>query len=49
MWIFVLEAGVALALLIFIVWWTWPSSDKTTPPPRLDDKSHPAPEDSRDE
>lgn len=20
-----LEAGVALALLIFIVWWTWPS------------------------
>lgn len=21
----VLEAGVALALLIFIVWWTWPS------------------------
>ena len=24
MWIFVLEAGVALALLIFIVWWTMP-------------------------
>jgi hypothetical protein len=21
-----LEAGVALALLIFIVWWTWPRS-----------------------
>jgi hypothetical protein len=20
-----LEAGVALALLVFIVWWTWPS------------------------
>ena len=20
----VLEAGVALALLLFIVWWTWP-------------------------
>jgi len=24
MWIFVVEAGVALALLIFIVWWTMP-------------------------
>lgn len=24
-----LEAGVALALLLFIVWWTWPR----TPPP----------------
>jgi hypothetical protein len=23
-----LEAGVALALLIFIVWWTWPRSRK---------------------
>lgn len=22
-----LEAGVALALLIFIVWWTWPRSE----------------------
>ncbi len=21
---FLLEAGAALALLIFIVWWTWP-------------------------
>jgi len=21
-----LEAGVALALLLFIVWWTWPRS-----------------------
>jgi hypothetical protein len=24
----VLEAGVALALLIFIVWWTWPRPPK---------------------
>jgi len=24
LWIIVLEAGVALALLIFIVWWTLP-------------------------
>jgi hypothetical protein len=23
-----LEAGVALALLLFIVWWTWPRSRK---------------------
>jgi hypothetical protein len=23
-----LEAGVALALLIFMVWWTWPRSRK---------------------
>ena len=23
-WLLLLEAGVALALLIFIVWWTWP-------------------------
>lgn len=30
MWIFALEAGVALALLIFIVWWTMPS--KKRPP-----------------
>jgi len=28
MWIFLLEAGVALGLLIFIVWWTWPRSRK---------------------
>jgi hypothetical protein len=25
---FLLEAGVALALLIGIVWWTWPRRDK---------------------
>lgn len=24
MWIILLEAGVALALLLLIVWWTWP-------------------------
>jgi hypothetical protein len=23
-----LEAGVALALLIFIVWWTWPRASR---------------------
>lgn len=26
-WLLLLEAGVALALLIFIVWWTWPRSE----------------------
>lgn len=31
MWLIFLEAGVALALLIFIVWWTWPS--------KVDDKN----------
>ena len=29
MWIFLLEAAVALGLLLFIVWWTWPRSEKT--------------------
>jgi hypothetical protein len=24
LWVILLEAGVALALLVFIVWWTWP-------------------------
>ena len=24
----VLEAGVALAILVFIVWWTWPRTPK---------------------
>jgi hypothetical protein len=28
MWMFLLEAGVALGVLVFIVWWTWPRSDK---------------------
>ncbi len=48
MWIFVLEAGVALALLIFIVWWTLPSK-KQDAPPQIEDKRAPAPRDSHDE
>jgi len=28
MWIIYLEAGVALALLLLIVWWTWPKNKK---------------------
>lgn len=26
-WLLLLEAGVALALLAFIVWWTWPRDE----------------------
>ncbi len=28
LWILLLEAGVALALLVFIVWWTLPRKSK---------------------
>jgi len=28
MWIFLLEAGIALGLLLFIVWWTLPRAKK---------------------
>jgi len=28
MWVIYLEAGVALALLLLIVWWTWPKKKK---------------------
>lgn len=33
MWILLLEAGLALALLIFIVWWTWPKKKRDAKPP----------------
>jgi len=43
LWIFLLEAGVALALLAFIVWWTLPrkpkSSDRAQERPGQDDAS----------
>lgn len=32
MWVLMLEAGVALFLLLFIVWWTMFSGRKPTPP-----------------
>ncbi|TCS37207.1 hypothetical protein EDC30_1044 [Paucimonas lemoignei] len=32
MWLLLLEAGVALFLLVFIVWWTLPSAKKPNPP-----------------
>jgi len=28
MWVIYLEVGIALALLILIVWWTWPKKKK---------------------
>lgn len=28
MWIIFLEAGVALLLLVLIVWWTWPRGER---------------------
>jgi hypothetical protein len=28
MWVIYLEAGVALTLLLLIVWWTWPKNKK---------------------
>jgi len=28
LWIILLEAGVALGLLVFIVWWTWPRNGR---------------------
>ena len=39
MWVIYLEMGVALALLILIVWWTWPAKrpgddDPADPEPR---------------
>ncbi|HEX9571695.1 MAG TPA: hypothetical protein VF969_05515 [Burkholderiales bacterium] len=43
LWIFLLEAGVALALLAFIVWWTLPrkpkSGDRAPERPGQDDAS----------
>ncbi|WP_199710811.1 hypothetical protein [Noviherbaspirillum cavernae] len=34
MWVLFLEAGVALFLLVFIVWWTMFSGKKPTHPPQ---------------
>lgn len=35
MWVIFLEAGVALALLLIIVWATWPKKD----PARIENKN----------
>lgn len=29
MWVIFLEMGVALGLLLLIVWWTWPKNKRT--------------------
>ena len=34
LWIILLEAGVALAILIFIVWWTLPGKGRKDRPDR---------------
>jgi hypothetical protein len=38
MWMLMLEAGVALFLLVFIVWWTMFSGRKGGEPPGEDEK-----------
>ncbi|MGN6703004.1 MAG: hypothetical protein ACTHKB_08595 [Burkholderiaceae bacterium] len=40
MWVFFLEAGVALCLLLFIVWWTM-FAGKTGPGDETDDRNAP--------
>jgi hypothetical protein len=42
MWVIYIEMGVALALLILIVWWTWPAKRKSGLPEAPAD---PAPKD----
>ncbi len=32
MWVILLEAGVALSLLLIIVWATWPRKNRNTDP-----------------
>lgn len=44
MWLLMLEAGVALFLLVFIVWWTMFSGRKPERPLRAPEKSEPAPD-----
>lgn len=40
MWVFFLEAGVALGLLLFIVWWTM-FAGKTGPDEEIGDRDAP--------
>jgi len=42
MWLLLLEAGVALFLLVFIVWWTMPSGKKPSPPTQVRDERPPS-------
>jgi hypothetical protein len=41
MWILMAEAGVALFLLVFIVWWTMYSGKKPTDQPHVEQKDPP--------
>jgi hypothetical protein len=45
MWLLMLEAGVALFLLVFIVWWTLPSNKK--PPASPHDSATQTEDDSK--
>jgi hypothetical protein len=45
MWLLMLEAGIALVLLVFIVWWTMFSGKK--PPPQSKQPSLPPKDDVR--
>ncbi len=40
MWILLLEAGVALFLLVFIVWWTMFAGRKPEQQPRKPEREH---------
>lgn len=48
MWILILEAGVALFLLVFIVWWTmYQGKGKKKPQPRLNKQEQQSQQDSQ--
>jgi hypothetical protein len=50
MWLLFLEAGVALFLLVFIVWWTMFAGRKPEQPPRAGQEQKPsAKEEKQDE
>ena len=49
MWLILVEAGVALALLVLIVWWTMPKKNNKAAPPQIEDKPEPRAGESRDE
>ncbi|WP_338847529.1 hypothetical protein V8J88_02300 [Massilia sp. W12] len=38
-WVFFLEAGLALGLLVFIVWWTMGSRAELQEPPKTEEES----------
>ncbi|HTD02459.1 hypothetical protein [Undibacterium sp.] len=44
MWLLALEAGIAMSLLIFIVWWTMFSGKKPNDPPQQKSLENKAPD-----